>query len=86
MSTKRDMRVDGEYDRPLPERTETLTKEEQEELLQEILAKHRAKIKDRITHIDDKAGNGLYCIAPDDEDLEAFAEHAKIRTEKNPVI
>lgn len=39
MSTKRDRRVDGEYDRPLPERIVNPTKEDKEKL-QKILAKY----------------------------------------------
>lgn len=32
MSDKRDKRIDGEYDRPLPERIEKPTKEDREKL------------------------------------------------------
>lgn len=39
MSTKRDKRIDGEYDRPLPDRIVNPTKEE-EEKLQAVLAKY----------------------------------------------
>ena len=39
MSTKRDKRIDGEYDRPLPDRIVNPTKED-EEKLQAVLAKY----------------------------------------------
>ena len=39
MSTVRDKRIDGEYDRPLPERIEKPTKEDREKL-KRLLAKY----------------------------------------------
>ena len=39
MSTKRDKRIDGEYDRPLPDRIANPTKED-EAKLQAVLAKY----------------------------------------------
>lgn len=45
MSTKRDKRIDGEYDRPLPERIANPTKEDKEKL-QKILAKYSGNNKE----------------------------------------
>ena len=42
MSTVRDKRIDGEYDRPLPERIEKPTKEDREKL-ERLLAKYGKK-------------------------------------------
>lgn len=45
MSTNRDKRVDGEYDRPLPERIINPTKEDKEKLAR-LLEKY-PKLKDK---------------------------------------
>lgn len=44
MPTKRDKRIDGEYDRPLPERIGTPTREDEEKLAK-LLEKY-PKLKD----------------------------------------
>jgi hypothetical protein len=46
VSIKRDPRIDGEYDRPLPERIETPTKEDLEKL-QRLLGKYTKKSEKR---------------------------------------
>lgn len=45
MSTKRDKRIDGEYDRPLPERIDKPTKADQERL--KVLLEKYPGLKDK---------------------------------------
>ena len=36
---------------------------------------------DKLREIDDAAEDGIYCVEPSEEDLKAFAEHARKRKE-----
>ena len=49
MSIKRDKRIDGEYDPPLPERTVNPTKEDKEKL-KKLLEKY-PNLKDEYNHL-----------------------------------
>lgn len=47
----------------------------------DMVSKESEKLTE-IFQIDDSAEDGAYCVEPTEEDLKAFAEHAKQRKNK----
>ena len=79
-----DMRIDGEYDRPLPERLENPTKEDQEKLLLLIKKYARMAFDRKQIAFMKKIGISADFSAPlSDADYEAIEEIVSTRLQKH---
>lgn len=45
------------------------------------MSEKKAEYMNKLVEIDDIVKDGVYCIEPSEEDLKAFAEHARKRRE-----
>ena len=45
------------------------------------MSKDKNKIREQLFGLDDIVTDGVYCVAPSEEDMKIFREHAKKRKE-----
>ena len=46
------------------------------------MSKDKEKIREQLFGLDDVVTDGVYCVAPTEEDMKVFREHARKRKEQ----